>query len=103
MIALETLEKLDFFQGFPPDYLKPLAAVAEMVSVPADEVLFREGEKSAHLCRDLGQSGPRDVDARQRSDADPDRGAWKIAGLDSHLDATADDSSRSRIGTVSAD
>jgi CRP-like cAMP-binding protein len=49
MIALETLEKLDFFQGFPPDYLKPLAAVAEMVSVPADEVLFREGEKSARI------------------------------------------------------
>jgi CRP/FNR family cyclic AMP-dependent transcriptional regulator len=46
MVSLETLEKLEFLEGFPPDYLKPLAAVAEVVSVPADEVLFREGEKS---------------------------------------------------------
>jgi CRP-like cAMP-binding protein len=46
MVALETLEKIDFLEGFPPEYLKPLAAVAEVVSVPADEVLFREGEKS---------------------------------------------------------
>ncbi len=46
MVVLETLEKLSFLEGFPPNYLKPLAAVAEVVSVPADEVLFREGEKS---------------------------------------------------------
>jgi CRP/FNR family transcriptional regulator, cyclic AMP receptor protein len=46
MVALETLEKLDFLQGFPPVYLQPLAAVAEVVNVAADEVLFREGEKS---------------------------------------------------------
>ena len=46
MVALETLEKLDFLEGFPPVYLKPLAKVAEVVDVPADEVLFREGEKS---------------------------------------------------------
>ena len=46
MVALETLEKLDFLEGFPPDYLKPLAAVAETVNVPTGEVLFREGERS---------------------------------------------------------
>jgi CRP-like cAMP-binding protein len=46
MVPLETLGKLDFLEGFPPDYLKPLAAVAEVKDVPAGEVLFREGEKS---------------------------------------------------------
>ena len=46
MVALETLKHVDFLEGFPPEYLKPLAAVAEMVSVPAGEVLFREGEES---------------------------------------------------------
>ena len=47
MLAVETLAKLDFLEGFPPDYLKPLAAIAEVVSVPAGDVLFREREKSA--------------------------------------------------------
>jgi CRP/FNR family cyclic AMP-dependent transcriptional regulator len=46
MVALETLEKIDFLEGFPPTYLEPLAAVAEVVSVPTNEELFREGEKS---------------------------------------------------------
>jgi CRP-like cAMP-binding protein len=46
MVALETLAKLNFLEGFPPDYLKPLAAVAQVVKVPAGEVLFREGETS---------------------------------------------------------
>jgi CRP-like cAMP-binding protein len=49
MVALETLEKLDFLEGFPPDYLQPLAAVAKTVNVPADTVLFREGEKSPSI------------------------------------------------------
>jgi CRP-like cAMP-binding protein len=49
MVALDTLAKLDFLDGFPPDYLKPLAAVADVVSVPAGEVLFREGEKSPRI------------------------------------------------------
>jgi CRP/FNR family transcriptional regulator, cyclic AMP receptor protein len=49
MVPVETLEKLSFLEGFPPDYLKPLADVAEVVDVPADEVLFREGEKSPRI------------------------------------------------------
>src|SRR5581483_6502758 len=49
MVPLQTLEKLSFLEGFPPEYLKPLAAAAEVVDVPADEVLFREGEKSPNI------------------------------------------------------
>lgn len=49
MVALEALQKLDFLEGFPPVYLQPLAAVAKVLSVPADEVLFREGEKSPYI------------------------------------------------------
>jgi CRP/FNR family transcriptional regulator, cyclic AMP receptor protein len=45
MVPLETLEKVSFLEGFPPNYLKPLASVAEVVEVPADKVLFHEGEK----------------------------------------------------------
>src|SRR5262249_15601132 len=33
----------------PPDYLKPLASVAEVVEVPAGEGLFQEGEKSPYI------------------------------------------------------
>src|SRR5580765_3369516 len=46
MVPLTTLEKLSFLEGFPPKYLEPLAAVAEIIDVPVGEVLFREGEKS---------------------------------------------------------
>ncbi len=46
MVPLATLEKLGFLEGFPPKYLEPLAAMAEVIDVPADHVLFREGEKS---------------------------------------------------------
>ncbi len=46
MVALETLEKLEFLEGFPPLYLKPLAEAATVIGAPAGEILFREGEKS---------------------------------------------------------
>jgi CRP-like cAMP-binding protein len=46
MVPLEMLEKVGFLEGFPPDYLKPLASVAEVVEMPAGKVLFQEGEKS---------------------------------------------------------
>jgi CRP-like cAMP-binding protein len=49
MVPIETLEQLGFFEGFPPDYLTPLAAVARVVEVPAGEVLFTEGRKSANI------------------------------------------------------
>jgi len=47
MVPIATLQKLGFLEDFPPKYLEPLAAVAEVIDVPANEVLFREGEKSA--------------------------------------------------------
>jgi CRP-like cAMP-binding protein len=46
MVPLEILEKVSFLEGFPPNYLKPLASVAEVVEVSAAEVLFHEREKS---------------------------------------------------------
>jgi len=46
MVPIATLEKLGFLEGLPPKYLEPLVAVAEVIDVPADHVLFREGEKS---------------------------------------------------------
>jgi CRP-like cAMP-binding protein len=49
MVPLETLEQLSFLEGFPREYLKPLAAVAEVVEVPATEVIFTEGQKSPNI------------------------------------------------------
>jgi CRP/FNR family transcriptional regulator, cyclic AMP receptor protein len=49
MIPLETLEKIGFFEGFPPEYLKPLAAAARVMEVPANEVLFQEKQKSPNI------------------------------------------------------
>jgi len=49
MVPLATLEKLSFLEGFPPEYLKPLAAVAKVVDVPAGEVLFHEGQKASNI------------------------------------------------------
>jgi len=46
MVPLAMLEKLGFLEGFPAKYLEPLATMAEVIDVPADHVLFREGEKS---------------------------------------------------------
>jgi CRP-like cAMP-binding protein len=46
MVPLETLEKLSFLEGFPTSYLMPLASIAEVLEVPAEKVLFQEGEKS---------------------------------------------------------
>jgi CRP-like cAMP-binding protein len=43
------LEKLAFFEGFPPDYLKPLVGVARAVELPADEIIFSEGQKSPNI------------------------------------------------------
>jgi CRP-like cAMP-binding protein len=49
MVPLETLEKLSFLEGFPREYLKPLASVAEVVEVAPNEIIFNEGEKSANI------------------------------------------------------
>jgi CRP-like cAMP-binding protein len=49
MVPIETLEQLGFFEGFPPEYLTPLAAVARVVEVAAGDVLFIEGQKSANI------------------------------------------------------
>jgi CRP-like cAMP-binding protein len=49
MVSIETLEHLGFFEGFPPEYLTPLAGVARLIDVPAGEVLFSEGQKSANV------------------------------------------------------
>jgi CRP-like cAMP-binding protein len=49
MVPLHTLEKLAFFEGFPPEYLKPLVGVAKVVEVPAGEVIFNEGQKSPNI------------------------------------------------------
>jgi CRP/FNR family transcriptional regulator, cyclic AMP receptor protein len=46
MVPLATLEKLAFLEGFPPKYLEPLAAAAEVIDVSPDKVLFSEGETS---------------------------------------------------------
>jgi CRP-like cAMP-binding protein len=49
MVPLATFEKLGFFEGFPAEYLKPLAGVAKVVEMPADEILFHEGQKSPNI------------------------------------------------------
>jgi CRP-like cAMP-binding protein len=49
MVPLQTLEKLSFLEGFPPEYLKPLTAVAKVIEVPANEVIFEEGQKSPNI------------------------------------------------------
>jgi CRP-like cAMP-binding protein len=49
MVPLHVLDKLAFFEGFPPDYLKPLVGVAKVVELPADEVVFSEGQKSPNI------------------------------------------------------
>jgi CRP-like cAMP-binding protein len=49
MVALDVLEKLSFLEGFAPEYLKPLAAVAKVVDVAADEVIFQEKQKSPNI------------------------------------------------------
>jgi CRP-like cAMP-binding protein len=49
MVSVHTLEKLAFLQGFPPEYLKPLVGVAKVVEVPADEILFHEGQWSPNI------------------------------------------------------
>jgi CRP-like cAMP-binding protein len=49
MVPLHTLEKLAFFEGFPPEYLKPLVGVAKVIEVPAGDVIFSEGQKSPNI------------------------------------------------------
>jgi CRP/FNR family cyclic AMP-dependent transcriptional regulator len=49
MVALEMLEKLGFLEGFAPEYLKPLASVANVVEVASNEVIFQEKQKSANI------------------------------------------------------
>src|SRR5262249_40635610 len=49
MVPLETLEKLGFLEGFPREYLQPLASAAKVVEVATNEVIFHEGEKSQNI------------------------------------------------------
>jgi CRP-like cAMP-binding protein len=49
MVPLATLEKIGFLEGFPQEYLEPLARVAREVEVAANEVIFQEGEKSPSI------------------------------------------------------
>jgi len=49
MVPLEILENLNFLEGFPPDYLKPLASVAKEEEVGANEVIFHEKQKSPNI------------------------------------------------------
>jgi CRP-like cAMP-binding protein len=49
MVPLHTLEKLAFFEGFPPEYLKPLVGVANVMEIPAGEAIFTEGQKSPNI------------------------------------------------------
>jgi CRP-like cAMP-binding protein len=49
MVPLETFEQIDFLEGFPSEYLRPLAEVARPLEVADGEVLFREGEKSPNI------------------------------------------------------
>jgi len=49
MVPVQTLEKLTFFEGFPPEYLQPLVNMANVVQVEADEVIFHEAEKFSNI------------------------------------------------------
>jgi len=49
MVPVQTLEKLAFLEGFPPEYLKPLVGVAKVVEVPAGDIVFHEGQKSPNI------------------------------------------------------
>lgn len=49
MVPLNMLEKIAFFEGFPPEYLKPLVGVAKVVDVKAGETIFNEGQKSPNI------------------------------------------------------
>jgi len=49
MVPIQTLEKIAFLEGFPPEYLKPLVGVAKIVEVPAGEILFNEGQMSPNI------------------------------------------------------
>jgi CRP/FNR family transcriptional regulator, cyclic AMP receptor protein len=49
MVPHETLGQLGFLEGFPPEYLKPLAAMARLMTVPPNEVVFHEGQKSPDI------------------------------------------------------
>jgi CRP/FNR family transcriptional regulator, cyclic AMP receptor protein len=49
MVPLHTLEKLGFFEGLPPEYLKPLVGVAKVIEVKAGEIIFNEGQNSPNI------------------------------------------------------
>ncbi len=49
MVPLETLRTVGFLEGFPPEYLQPLASVARVVDVAANDVIFNEGQKSPDI------------------------------------------------------
>jgi CRP-like cAMP-binding protein len=49
MVPSQKLENLAFLEGFPPEYLKPLAAAAKEVEVAANGVIFQEGQNSPSI------------------------------------------------------
>jgi CRP-like cAMP-binding protein len=48
MVPPEMLES-GFLEGFPPEHLAPLAAVAKVIEVKRDDVIFQEGQKSPNI------------------------------------------------------
>lgn len=49
MILPETLKPLSFLGDFNDDYLREIAAIAELKDLPAATVVFREGEASSNI------------------------------------------------------
>lgn len=49
MISPEVLRRYPYFAGIDEESLKQLAMIAEEKSVPANTVMFREGDPAAHL------------------------------------------------------
>jgi CRP/FNR family transcriptional regulator, cyclic AMP receptor protein len=49
MISPEVLRRYPYFGGIDEESLKQLAMIAEEKSVPADTVMFREGDTATHL------------------------------------------------------
>jgi CRP/FNR family transcriptional regulator, cyclic AMP receptor protein len=49
MISPEVLRRYPYFVGINDESLKQLAMIAEEKTVPADTVMFREGDPASHL------------------------------------------------------
>ena len=49
MISPEVLRRYPYFAGLGDESLKQLAMIAEEKTIPADSVMFREGDPASHL------------------------------------------------------